>query len=81
MAVKGKKQSRKIKFELTWGGIAGISVICFCIFLWMFIMGVWIGQSLLQPTSFAKKTASDEASAIIAPFVRAERDRNTETGK
>jgi len=47
----------------------------------MFLMGVWIGQSLLQPVSFAKKTASDEASAIIAPFVQAGRNRNTETEK
>lgn len=81
MAGKEKKQARKVKFELTWGGIAGITVICFCIFLWMFLMGVWVGQSLLQPASFTNKTASDEASAIIAPFVQAERNRNSETEK
>ena len=81
MAGKERKQTRKVKFELTWGGIAGIAVVCFCIFLWMFLMGVWIGQSLLQPASFARKTGSDEASVITAPFIQAERNRNSETVK
>lgn len=44
------KKVKKVKFELTRSGIAGIGVVCFCIFLWMFLFGVWAGQSLLfQP--------------------------------
>jgi hypothetical protein len=73
MAGKEKRQSRKVKFELSWGGIVGIVVLCFCIFLWMFILGVWTGQSLLQPTFFGKKTAAGEATAIIAPLLQVER--------
>ncbi len=45
-----KKKVTKIKFELTKSGIGGIGVVCFCIFLWMFLLGVWAGQSLLLPT-------------------------------
>ena len=34
---------------MTKSGIAGIAVVCFCVFLWMFIFGVWAGQFLLYP--------------------------------
>lgn len=44
---KRKKPVKKIKFQLTRSAIAGIAVVCFCIFLWMFLVGVWAGQSLL----------------------------------
>ncbi len=49
MASLPKKQQKKIKFELTIGAIAGIGVVCFCIFLWSFLFGVWAGESLLRP--------------------------------
>jgi hypothetical protein len=51
MAVRRKPPVRTVKFELTFSGIAGIGVVCFCIFLWMFLLGVWTGQSLLLPSS------------------------------
>jgi hypothetical protein len=50
MAVAKKKPVRKVRFELTWRAIAGIAVVVFCLFLWMFLLGVWAGQSLLLPT-------------------------------
>ncbi len=46
---KRKKTVKKIKFQLTRSGIAGVAVVCFCIFLWMFLIGVWAGQNLLYP--------------------------------
>jgi len=46
---KRKKPVKKIKFQLTRSGVAGIAIVCFCIFLWMFLIGVWAGQSLLYP--------------------------------
>lgn len=79
MAGKEQKQGRKISFELSWGGIAGVTVVCFCICIWMFLLGVWTGQSLLQPSSYGRKKASKEASALIAPFVRAERNRDKDS--
>jgi len=45
------KQNRKVRFELSWGGVAGIMAACVCICLWMFVLGVWTGQALLQPPS------------------------------
>jgi hypothetical protein len=49
MATRKKAKVKKVRFELTRSGIGGIGVICFCIFLWMFLLGVWAGQSLLVP--------------------------------
>lgn len=46
---KRKKPVKKVKFQLTRSGIAGVAVVCFCVFLWMFILGVWAGQFLLYP--------------------------------
>ena len=50
MATQRKPRPKKIKFELTRTSIGSIGIICFCIFLWMFIFGVWAGQSLLKPS-------------------------------
>jgi hypothetical protein len=43
------KRKKKIKFELTLGGLLGIGVLIFCIFLWMFLLGIWAGQTILLP--------------------------------
>ncbi len=55
MATKRRKQVKKLKFELTRSGVVGIGVVSFCLFLWMFLIGVWAGQSLLLP-SYGKRT-------------------------
>jgi hypothetical protein len=49
MAATPRKQKKKIRFELTLSAIAGVGVVFFCIFLWMFLLGVWAGESLLRP--------------------------------
>jgi len=54
MAAPRKRARPKIKFELSRSGIGGIAIVCFCIFLWMFIFGVWAGQSLLKPSQRVK---------------------------
>jgi len=41
------KPRRAIRFELTWRGLFGIAVLVFCLFLWMFILGLWAGQAIL----------------------------------
>ena len=50
MAARRKPQAKKLKFELTKSAVAGIAVIAFCLFLWMFLLGVWAGQSVLLPS-------------------------------
>lgn len=50
-----------MKFELTYSGIAGIGIVCFCIFLWMFLFGVWTGQTLLLPPAADMAGLSERA--------------------
>jgi len=44
-----KKKKKRIKFELTLGGLMGVGAVLFCVFLWMFLLGVWAGQTILLP--------------------------------
>ncbi len=55
MATRRKKKVVKIKFEVSRGGIVSIGVVVFCLFLWMFLLGIWTGQSLILPASGYKK--------------------------
>lgn len=61
MAAKGKKRSsgKTFRFQLSLGGIVGITIVSFCLFLWMFLLGVWAGQTILLPA--ARPTVSDRA--------------------
>ncbi|MCX5871223.1 MAG: hypothetical protein NTY00_11465 [Deltaproteobacteria bacterium] len=61
MAATPRKQTKKIKFELTRSAIAGVCVVFFCIFLWMFLLGVWAGESLLRPLKITKTETSTTA--------------------
>ena len=64
MASRRKPQIKKLKFELSRSAIAGIGVIVFCLFLWMFLLGVWAGQSFLLPT-YGKKEAVTKAKGAV----------------
>ena len=50
MAGKKGKKKKKIKFELTPGGLLGVGAVLFCIFLWLFLLGIWVGQTILLPS-------------------------------
>jgi len=47
MAAAKRKKKFSIRFELSPAGLLGLGVVCFCIFLWMFLLGVWAGQTVL----------------------------------
>lgn len=59
---KRKKKGFAIKFDLSIGGLFGVGVVCFCIFLWMFLLGIWSGQTVLSPGQ--KQIAGVEKSQI-----------------
>jgi cell division septation protein DedD len=48
-----KSTSKKIRihFELSLTGLLGLTVVVFCVFLWMFLLGIWAGQTVLLPES------------------------------
>jgi DedD protein len=42
-----RKKSRKIQFQIGWGGLIALTVSTVCVFLWVFILGFWVGQKLI----------------------------------
>ncbi len=54
-----KKRKFAICFELGLGGLCGLATIVFCVFLWMFLLGIWAGQTVLLPSG-----TSDTAQAL-----------------
>jgi cell division protein FtsN len=42
-----RKKSRKIQFQIGWGGLIALSISTVCVFLWVFILGFWVGQKLV----------------------------------
>jgi len=77
MAARRKPAVKKIKFELTRSGVVGIGIVCFCIFLWMFLLGVWTGQSLLLPSTrvdvnVARNVESTDMQAVELQHIEAE---------
>ena len=82
-----RKKGFSIKFDLSLAGLFGVGVVCFCIFLWMFLLGIWSGQTVLSPgqtrlagvnkpqiktlQTVAKKPAPPVAQAVGAPVVEA----------
>lgn len=75
MAAPKRKQVKKYKFELTRGGICGIGVVCFCIFLWMFLLGVWTGQSLLMPSSPSDLAKEEDSGQQIVNLTNQKKSR------
>jgi hypothetical protein len=70
MAAQEKKQGRRVRFELSWGGIAGILALSVAILLWMFVLGMWTGQSLLQSSFSPKKSVVAASAALIVPLLQ-----------
>lgn len=50
-AKKKKKTGKTYRFQLSLSGILGIAVVCFCLFMWMFLLGIWAGQTILLPAA------------------------------
>ena len=58
MVVKKRKKRRfTIHFDMGIGGVLGLGIVSFCIFLWMFLLGVWSGQTVLLPSEPGKGPA------------------------
>ena len=44
-----KKTAGHFTFHLTLSGVAGIALATFCLFLWMFFLGIWAGRTIISP--------------------------------
>ena len=65
VARKGRKK-KGISFEMSLGGLLGLAMVCFCVLLWMFFLGVWAGQTILLPTA-GEEGATVRSEAKITP--------------
>ena len=70
-----RKKSRKIQFQISWGGLIALTVSTVCVFLWVFILGFWVGQKLighsmdesLQPQFVARTVPEAEDITPLFP--------------
>lgn len=62
MTAPEKKNKFVVRFELGLLGISSVAVVSFCIFLWMFLLGLWAGQTILQPAEGDKAAEVTPAS-------------------
>jgi len=44
-----KKTAKRFRFQLSLGGVVGVGVVTFFLFFWMFLFGIWAGQTILLP--------------------------------
>lgn len=43
------KKAKAFRVELGWRGMFSLILVCFCLFFWMFVLGIWAGQTILFP--------------------------------
>jgi len=68
-----RKKAKRFQFQLGLTEVAGIAVVCFCLFLWMFLLGIWAGQTILLPRDGALtpgRTAVHKAKTGSPPLIR-----------
>jgi len=61
MAPPEMKKRFVVRFELGLFGLCSLALVCFCIFLWMFLLGLWAGQTLLAPAAGDKAAETSPA--------------------
>ena len=66
MATVKRKKGFSIKFDLSPAGLLGLGAVCFCIFLWMFLLGVWSGQTVLTSGKY-EMSETNKTPATIEP--------------
>ena len=67
MSAANKKDRFVIRFELGVLGMLSLTLVTGCIFLWMFIIGIWAGQTILQPAPGEGKSSLAEIAGALQP--------------
>jgi len=65
-------RAKPFRLELGWRGMFGLVVVCLCLFLWMFLLGIWAGQTILLPTKENRLTRTDRAAKPLPAKTAAE---------
>ncbi|MFH1020879.1 MAG: hypothetical protein V1782_09780, partial [Pseudomonadota bacterium] len=56
-----------IRFELGLLGMFTLTLVTGCIFFWMFIIGIWAGQTILQPNPGEEKSTLAKIAGVLQP--------------
>ncbi len=64
MGASRRKKKVTFKFELGLAGLIGLGVVVLCLFLWMFLLGIWAGQTVLQPGELPESIKNPFASSV-----------------
>jgi cell division septation protein DedD len=56
-----------VRFELGLLGMFTLTVVTGCLFFWMFIIGIWAGQTILQPNSGEEKSSLAKLAGALRP--------------
>ena len=67
---KKKKSPKRFQFQLSFAGVAGVAVVMFCLFLWMFLLGIWAGQTILLPSAGTGKPHARTPARHESPPVK-----------
>ena len=74
MARSRTRKKKKIKFEVTLNGLFAIGAVLFCIFLWMFLLGIWSGQTVLTSGKYEmSETNKTPAKVVQVETIKAEK--------
>ncbi len=57
-----KRTAKRFRFQFGLRGVAGVAVALFCLFLWMFLLGIWAGQTILLPADSSGSNRSSSAA-------------------
>ncbi|MDG4474758.1 SPOR domain-containing protein [Thiovibrio frasassiensis] len=67
MAAGQKKGRFVVRFELGLLGMFSLTLVTGCIFFWMFIIGIWAGQTILQPTPGEVTSPLAKLAGVLQP--------------
>lgn len=70
------RKAKPFRIELGWRGMFGLVVVCFFLFFWMFVLGIWAGQTILFPPREQKAPPAVEQ---VAPLPGQAASGNTST--
>ena len=56
-----------VRFELGLLGMFSLTLVTGCIFFWMFIIGIWAGQTILQPNPGEEKSSLAKLAGVLQP--------------
>lgn len=65
-AAPPRPKAKPFRIELGWRGMFSLVLVVICLFFWMFVLGIWAGQTILFPQRGERPVAAT-ASEKTAP--------------